>query len=83
MIAEWWRGQKGPPARLLDAFVIEPTTREVASTAGEVLGQLRLGGEHAIVMASAALRGDAVYTSDVSDPMSLAVAFPAVRVLGV
>jgi hypothetical protein len=27
VVAEWWRGQRGPVAHLLDAFVVEPTTR--------------------------------------------------------
>jgi predicted nucleic acid-binding protein len=86
VIAEWWRGQKGPTARILDAFTIEPTTRELAETAGEVLAQLRLGKEHtidAIVMASAASRGDVVYTSDHDDLVRLGAYFPSVRVLGV
>jgi hypothetical protein len=37
----------------------------------------------AIVMASAAQRGDVVYTSDVEDLGRLSRFFPAVRVLGV
>jgi predicted nucleotidyltransferase len=36
----------------------------------------------AIVMASAAQRGDVVYTSDVPDLQLLARAFPEVRILG-
>jgi predicted nucleic acid-binding protein len=86
VIAEWWRGQKGPPARFLHLFAIEPTTRDVAVTAGEALAQLRLGKEHTIdgiVMASAASRGDVVYTSDYDDLARLGVCFPAVRILGV
>ena len=34
VIAEWWRGQRGPAARILDAFTVEPTTREVAGHRG-------------------------------------------------
>lgn len=86
VVAEWWRGQKGPPARLLDSFSIEPTTRSIAKVAGEVLAELRLGRDYtidAIVMASAASRGDVVYTSDFDDLSRLATRFPAVRVLGV
>jgi DNA-directed RNA polymerase subunit H (RpoH/RPB5) len=37
----------------------------------------------AIVMASAAQRGDVVYTADTSDLAKLAVYFRAVRVLGI
>lgn len=86
VVAEWWRGQKGPAARLLDAFTVEPTSRSRAKVAGEALAELRLGGEHtidALVMASAASRGDIVYTSDFSDLALLTTCFPNVRVLGV
>ena len=86
VVAEWWRGQKGPAARLLDAFTVEPTSRALAKVAGEALADLRLGGEHtidALVMASAASRGDIVYTSDFDDLTLLATCFPTVRVLGV
>lgn len=85
-VAEWWRGQKGPTARLLDAFTVKPTTRSLATIAGEALAELRLGSEDtidAIVMASAASRGDTVYTSDFDDLTRLATYFPGVRVLGV
>lgn len=85
VIAEWWRGQKGPAARILDMLTPEATTPEIATIAGEALAQLRLGKEHtidAIVMASAARRGDVVYTSDYEDLTRLGVCFPAVRVLG-
>jgi len=37
----------------------------------------------AVVMASAALRGDVVYTTDVSDLEALRAHFSSVRVLGV
>jgi predicted nucleic acid-binding protein len=86
VIAEWWRGQKGPTARVLDAFTIEPTTRAVAEAAGIALAELRLGKEHtidAILMASAASRGDVVYTSDFDDLAKLATHFASVRVLAV
>jgi predicted nucleic acid-binding protein len=86
VVAEWWRGQKGPTARLLDAFTVEPTSRAIATLAGEALAELRLGRENtidAIVMASAASRGDVVYTSDFDDLTRLATYFPSVRVLGV
>ncbi len=86
VVAEWWRGQRGPVARLLDAFTVEPTTRGIAAVAGEALAELRLASEHtidAIVMASAAIRGDVVYTSDYEDLSRLAAYFRSVRVLGV
>lgn len=86
VVAEWWRGQRGPVARLLEAFTVEPTSRTLAEIAGQALAQLRLGKEHtidAIVMASAASRGDVVYTSDFDDLARLSVFFPGVRVFGV
>jgi hypothetical protein len=60
--------------------------QSIARIAGEVLGELRLGREHtidAIVMASAAQRGDIVYTSDFDDMTRLATRFPGLRVLSV
>lgn len=86
VVAEWWRGQRGPAARLLEAFTVEPTSSALAKVAGEALAEVRLGGGHtidAIVMASAASRGDIVYTSDFDDLTLLALCFPSVRVLGV
>ena len=65
---------------------MEPTSRALAKVAGEALAELRLGGEHtidALVMASAASRGDIVYTSDFNDLALLTTCFPNVRVIGV
>ena len=61
--------------------MVEPLTDALARLAGECLA--RIGGAttvDAIVMASAAQRGDAVYTSDVVDLERLRAFFPAVRV---
>lgn len=83
VIAEWWRGQRGPVARLLDAFDIEPLERGLAERAGEALA--RTAGPSAvdaIVMASAARRGDRVLTGDVDDLTALRGVFPNVTVLG-
>src|SRR6187399_3199332 len=33
VVAEWWRGQKGPAARLLDAFTVEPMSRALVMKA--------------------------------------------------
>jgi len=85
VIAEWWRGQRGTLTRdLLLSVDIEPLHETTARRAGEALAAL--GGSNAVdavVMASAASRGDVVYTSDVSDLERLAARFPAVRVLRV
>jgi UDP-N-acetylmuramyl tripeptide synthase len=52
--------------------------------AGEALASVRRSTAiDAIVMASAAQRGDIVYTSDVDDLQKLAAQFRAVRVLGI
>jgi hypothetical protein len=55
VIAEWWRDRQWDAARWLDGVEVEPVDESLARTAGEVLGELRLGREHtidAIVMAS-------------------------------
>jgi predicted nucleic acid-binding protein len=86
VIAEWWRDRQWGAARWLDGVEVEPVDEALARIAGQVLGELRLGREHtidAIVMASAAQRGDTLYTSDFEDMVRLATRFPGVRVLGV
>ena len=86
VVVEWWRGQRGPVARLLDAFDVEPVDRALAEIAGRALALAPAGPSpvDAVVMASAARRGDVVLTSDVADLESLRVrVFPAVRLLRV
>lgn len=82
VVAEWWRGQRGPSSRLLAGVEVENLSDSLARIAGEALA--RTGGSDAvdaIVMASAAQRGDVVYTADVVDLEALAAYFPNVRVL--
>jgi hypothetical protein len=56
----------------------------LAEVAGEALAAIpNATTVDAIVMASAALRGDVVYTSDRADFERLQAHFPAVRVFGV
>jgi hypothetical protein len=37
VVAEWWRGQRGPVARTLERAIVEPVTDALAHTAGEAL----------------------------------------------
>jgi predicted nucleic acid-binding protein len=84
VIGEWWRGRTDLRERILECVDIEPLTVGLAKTAGEALGKVR-GATlvDAIVMASAASRGDVVYTSDLDDLERLRRVFPGVRVLRV
>jgi len=82
VVSEWWRGQRGPAARILDAVVIEPLSAPLAKLVGETLGIVR-GATlvDAVVVASAARRGDLVLTSDVDDLTRIRdAAFPSVRI---
>jgi predicted nucleic acid-binding protein len=88
--AAWGEWHAGRPrhglGRLMGAIVIDPLTAELAQSAGQALATLRLSSTHfvdASVMATAASRGDAVYTSDIDDLIRLREYFPAVHVLSV
>ena len=81
VIAEWWRGQRGPVARIIDAVVVEPLSLALSRTVGETLAAVR-GATlvDAVVVASAAQRGDLVLTSDLDDLARIRdVVFPSVR----
>lgn len=84
VLAEWWRaGARGHHA-ILGAVTIEPLHERLAKNAGEAMGAVNGASTiDAIVMASAALRGDIVYTSDVGDLMMFHAHFPNVLVLHV
>ena len=84
VVAEWWRGQTTLRLGILASVDVEPLTEELAKAAGEALAAVK-GATlvDAIVMASAASRGDLVYTSDIDDLERLRTRFPGVRVLGV
>jgi predicted nucleic acid-binding protein len=82
VIGEWWRGQRGPAARILDAVHVEAVSGWLAKLAGETLALVD-GATlvDAIVVASAARRGDLVLTSDVGDLSRIRdIAFPSVRI---
>jgi predicted nucleic acid-binding protein len=82
VVGEWWRGRTDWREHILLPMDIEPVTEALAKRAGEALAVVR-GATlvDAIVMASAASRGDVVYTSDVDDLERLRSHFPTVRVL--
>ena len=84
-VMEWWRGRTDVRERILGGLRVEPLTTSLAQAAGEALAAVKSATAiDAVVMASAALRGDAaVYTSDVDDLEALRRHFPGVRVLAV
>lgn len=84
VVVEWWRGQRGPVARTLDAVMVEPLSHALARIAGEAMANVPGASvADAVVMASAAQRGDVVYTADLDDLTGLATYFPGVRVFGI
>ena len=83
VVTEWWRGRTDVRVELLASLSIEPLSDALARIAGEALANVDgATAIDAIVMASAAQRGDVVYTSDIDDLERLRVYFPGVRVLG-
>jgi predicted nucleic acid-binding protein len=82
-LAEWWRGKPSKRmARLLEGVELEPLEARLASLAGDALAAVRGATTiDAIVVASAAQRGDTIFTSDVEDLDRLARYFRSVRVL--
>ncbi len=84
VIGEWWRGRTDIREALLMSVRVESLSEPIARLAGEALAAVkRATAIDAFVMASAALRGDVVYTSDVHDLERLTSFFRHVRVLGV
>lgn len=87
VIAEWWRAGLREKERgaILRSLRVEPVTDYVARLAGVAVGLVRgAGAVDAVVMASASLRGDTVYTSDPRDLARLQASVPQfanVRVL--
>jgi len=82
VVAEWWRGRSDAREIILRGLRLEHMTDELARRAGEAIASTPGAGTiDAIVMASAATRGDIVYTSDFVDLERLRGYFPAVRVL--
>ncbi len=85
VVGEWWRGQRGPAARVLDAVIVEPLTLALAKLAGEAMAMIR-GATlvDTVVVASAAQRGDLVITGDFDDLSRIRdTAFRSVRLRGI
>ena len=82
VVAEWWRKGKREKerTRILRTLVIEPPDGHVARLAGAAIGLVGAGVVDALVMASASLRGDTVYTSDMDDMTRLREVFPGVEI---
>ncbi|MBX3184203.1 MAG: PIN domain-containing protein [Polyangiaceae bacterium] len=84
VVTEWWRGRSKVREDILSKLVIEPLSESIAKLAGDALAAVEgATAVDAMVMASAALRGGAVYTSDRDDLEALRAFFPSVRILSV
>lgn len=84
VITEWWRGRTDLADDILASVDVEPMDEDLAKVAGEALAAVkRATAVDAIVMASAARRGDIVYTSDFDGLSRLQSHFRSVRVLGI
>ena len=82
VVAETWRGHHTLLRDVLWACDVEPLTGRLARLAGRALGELRSDQTiDAIVVASAAQRGDVVLTRDASDLNAFTSFFPDVRVV--
>ncbi|HTU61666.1 MAG TPA: hypothetical protein VMF89_24590, partial [Polyangiales bacterium] len=80
VIGEWWRGGTGRQRAILESVDIEPTWEHICKLAGEAIASVpEATAVDAIVMASAAQRGDIVYTSDFDDLYRLHAHFRSVH----
>lgn len=84
VVAEFWRGRTDRRDAILRSVEIEAPSIELAKAAGNALAAVKKATiVDAIVMASAARRGDVVYSSDFDDLSLLQRHFPGVRVLAI
>ncbi len=68
VIAEWWRGRTDGREHVKSGLVVEWLSDSLAELAGDALAKVTDATVvDAIVMASAASRGDIVYTTDFDD----------------
>ena len=82
VVAEWWRVDSSRSRLILERVDVEPVSERLAKIAGEALAAVPgATAIDAIVMASAAQRGDAVLTSDIEDLDRLRRHFPDVRLI--
>jgi hypothetical protein len=81
VVAEWWRKGRRETERMaiLRTLVLEAPDGYVARLAGAAIGAVGAGVVDALVMASASIRADTVYTSDIADLERLRQAFPNVE----
>lgn len=81
VVAEWWRLGKREKERtkILRTLLLEPPDGHVARLAGAAIGRVGAGVVDALVMASASIRGDTVFTSDLPDLERLREVFPGVE----
>ncbi len=84
VVTEGWRGPNPRYDEVLRVLHVEDMGIVLAKLTGEALAAVPSATTvDAIVMASAALRGDGVYTSDVGDLSRLQRVFPNVRIFQV
>ncbi len=84
VLGEWWKGRTDWREKILAPMVVEPLDAPLAKAAGEATAKVKGATViDAVVMASAARAGAAVYTSDFDDLTRLQSFFPSVRVLTV
>jgi hypothetical protein len=83
-LVEWWRGRTDLAEDILASVDVELLDEQLAKAAGEALAAVPSATPvDAIVMASAARRGDVVYTSDFDDLARLQTHFRSVSLLAV
>jgi predicted nucleic acid-binding protein len=82
VVAEWWRLDSRRSRLILGRVDVESVSEHLAKIAGEAIAAVPgATAVDAIVMASAAQRGDAVFTSDIDDLDRLRRYFPGVRLI--
>jgi predicted nucleic acid-binding protein len=80
VLVEWWRGGTGRQRAILESVDVEPVSEHLGKLASDALAAVPGATVvDAIVMASAAQRGDVVYTSEFEDLDRLHTHFRAVH----